>query len=117
MDPRERGATIRGEKLVVVGIASLYAPIRNPRVREFRAGILEPIRSDIPPGATITSKEMEDRMLSSLGGDLEGKRRVLLRALYYARQVLIDDRSSPDRDERLHDINERLWRLTGRRPA
>lgn len=111
MDKRERGIADR-ERLVIVGISSLYVDTQDPTIQKFVQKSKETFTDTvIETGEQISTADIQSRMLDLIGHDPIKRKKVLVRALHHAKGILVGKKRSPDRDERLSVVTDRLSKL------
>ncbi len=112
MDARERGIADRG-RLVVTGISALYMGAQDPTIREFVQKARKTLAEDFSEAGEegISVAALEDFMLNLVGYDPRRRRETHIRALSHAKGVLVGQKKSPERDERLRVVSERLSKL------
>lgn len=113
MDKRERGIPDR-ERLVVIGISSLYTGAQDPAIQEFVQEAREVLAveySDAGEDVIPTTAALETLMLDRVGYNSRKRRETHIRALRHAKGVLVGQKKSPERDERLRIASERLSEL------
>ena len=112
MNMRERGIPGK-ERLVVTGISALYTGAQDPAIQRFVQRATEAI-ADIylEAGEEIPSDAIKDIMLALVGDDPSRRKEFHIRGLNHAKGVLVGQKKSSEREERLRIVSEKLSELS-----
>lgn len=112
MSKHERDvANIR--QLAIMGISALYTGDQNPAVQDFiQRGrkILADEFGESTEAGEASIAALEGEMLGYIRDPREAEE-VRIRALRHAKRVLVGQKKSPGRDERLRIVNQKLSNL------
>lgn len=113
MSEQDKGIVNR-ERLVVEGISALYTGVEDPTIQRFLQKSREDMAVELPVNSPeeISILDLEQFLLNRSNLDLKKTNVIYLRALRRAKGVLVSQKRSPERDERLQKVSGRLSELT-----
>lgn len=113
MSVQEKGIVNR-ERLVVESISALYTDTQDPTIQRFIQKSRENMAVEFPVASPeeISTEDLAEFILDYLDYRSEIRKGIHLRALRHAKGVLVSQKRSPERDERLHKVSQRLSELT-----
>ena len=112
MDRRERGGITGTERAIVEGISALHAGTQNAAIQQLVQHAREAIADFyLEADEQIPVEAIENMMLDLAGQNPIRRREILTRALRHTKGVLVGQKKSPERDQQLGIISERLSRL------